>query len=85
LIESEHRQALTKFLQDYSVPAQALHFVDATPIMALEEQVTELNAEIIALGAMSRSRLSEILIGSTAEQVLDFIDADILVLKTPSD
>jgi universal stress protein E len=81
VIKSEHSAALTQFLSTYSVPAQQQHFVDATPIMALEKEVDELAPDIIALGAMSRSRLSEMLIGSTAEQVLDFVKTDMLVLK----
>ena len=82
LIKAEHSQALTEFLADYSVPENRLHFVDATPIMALEKEADELSPDIIAMGAMSRSRLSELLIGSTAEQVLDFINTDILILKS---
>jgi universal stress protein E len=81
VIKSEHSTALTEFLSGYSVPALQLHFVDATPIMALEKLFDELGPDIIAMGAMSRSRLSEMLIGSTAEQVLDFINTDILILK----
>jgi universal stress protein E len=80
-IKSEHNEALTEFLAGYSIPETLLHFVDATPIMALEKEADEIDPDIIAMGAMSRSRLSEMLIGSTAEQVLDFINTDILILK----
>ncbi len=81
LIKSEHSESLTEFLAGYAIPEARLHFVDATPIMALEKEADELSPDIIAMGAMSRSRLSEMLIGSTAEQVLDFINTDVLILK----
>jgi len=81
VIRSEHSNALEEFLKSYSIEAHELHFVDATPIMALEKEAEELEPDIIAMGAMSRSRLSEILIGSTAEQVMDFVPIDILIVK----
>lgn len=85
VIKSEHSDALTQFLSSYSIPEEHVHFDDATPIMALEKEADELAPDIIAMGAMSRSRLSEMLIGSTAEQVLDFINTDTLILKfTPA-
>lgn len=85
VIKSEHSDALTQFLSSYSIPEEHVHFIDATPIMALEKEADELAPDIIAMGAMSRSRLSEMLIGSTAEQVLDFVNTDILIFKfTPA-
>jgi nucleotide-binding universal stress UspA family protein len=35
----------------------------------------------VVMGAISRSTLSEMLIGSTAEKVIDFMSTDILVIK----
>jgi universal stress protein E len=84
IIKSEHSEALTEFLSTYNVPSKAVHFIDATPIMALEKEIDELTPAVVAMGSMSRSRISEMLIGSTAEQVMDFINTDILVLKSAS-
>lgn len=81
VIQTEHRKAMDELLSDYSVPAGQLHFEDETPIVALEKVADELSADVVVMGAISRSRLSEMLIGSTAEKVLDFMDTDILVIK----
>ncbi len=81
IIESEHRKAMDGFLSDYSVPAERLHFMDETPMAALQQKIRELKTNILVMGAISRSRLSEMLIGSTAERVLDFLDTDVLVIK----
>jgi universal stress protein E len=35
------------------------------------------------MGAVSRSALERMLIGQTAEQVLDAVDCDVLVVKPP--
>ena len=81
VIESEHRQAMDDFLSDYSLPSERIHFMDETPIAALQQKTRELKTDILVMGAISRSRLSEMLIGSTAEKVLDFLGTDLLVIK----
>jgi universal stress protein E len=35
------------------------------------------------MGAVSRSRLERLLIGNTAEHVLDELDCDVLIVKPP--
>ena len=41
----------------------------------------ERRADLMVMGAVSRSRLREIFIGSTAERVLDHLPCDVLVVK----
>ncbi len=41
------------------------------------------SADIVTLGAVSRSRLARSLIGHTAERVFDAMDCDLLVVKPP--
>lgn len=81
VIQTEHRKALDELLADYSIPPEQLHFLDQTPIYALEKTAEELPADVVVMGAISRSRLSEMLVGSTAEKVIDFMDTDILIVK----
>ena len=38
-------------------------------------------ASLVVMGAVSRSRLRQLLIGSTAESVLDRLECDVLVVK----
>lgn len=40
-------------------------------------------AQIVALGAVSRSRIERALIGHTAERVLDELECDVLIVKPP--
>jgi len=41
-------------------------------------------ASLVVMGAVSRSRLRQLLVGSTAESVLDSLDCDVLVLRGPA-
>jgi universal stress protein E len=43
----------------------------------------EVNADIVAMGAISRSALQRLFVGSTAERVLERLPCDILVVKPP--
>lgn len=81
VIETEHRAALDALMANYSIPASHVHFVDKTPTIAIDQQLNAQHADIVVMGALARSRLYELLIGSTAEQVLDFLKVDILVVK----
>jgi len=81
VIESEHRKVLDDLLSSYAIKPEQLHFVDETPVAALQQETYKLKTDILVMGAISRSRLSEMLIGSTAEKVLDFLGTDVLIIK----
>ena len=48
---------------------------------SLPALVEQLNASVVAMGAVSRSRLDRVLIGNTAERLLDHLECDVLVVK----
>ena len=79
-IKEAHSEAFTELLSDYNFEEKYIHLVDETPIDALQHYVESLHTDVIVMGAISRSRLSEVLIGSTAERVIDYIKNDILIL-----
>jgi universal stress protein E len=43
--------------------------------------VDETGADVVVIGAVSRSGLKRIALGSTAERVLDFVPSDLLIVK----
>jgi universal stress protein E len=49
----------------------------------LEAVVSRVGAQIVVMGAISRSGLRRIFIGNTAERVLDALSCDVLVVKPP--
>jgi universal stress protein E len=51
--------------------------VEVLPRVAAEDQV-----DLVVMGAVSRSRLREVFIGSTAERVLDRLPCDVLVIRS---
>lgn len=80
-IRKEHGEAFEALLSDYDIDESQKHFIDETPVYALDEYCQKLQTDIVVMGAVSRSRLQEALIGSTAEKVLDYIKVDVLIVK----
>jgi universal stress protein E len=48
---------------------------------AIEEVATQTHSALVVMGALSRSGLKRLLIGNTAERVLDRLSCDVLVIK----
>jgi universal stress protein E len=75
------REAAADLMQECGVPPDNLH-IDANEIhKALPELVEAMGADIVVMGAVSRSRLDRFLIGNTAEKLLDRLAQDVLVVK----
>ncbi len=76
-----HSKAMEDLLADYSIPADAVHLIDETPVNAIMQCKETLKPDIIVIGALSRSRLSEAIIGNTADRILDYVKSDLLIIK----
>ena len=83
-VKSEHSKAFDDLLKDYSIDKDHQHLIDETPLYALKDYSEESNSDIVVMGAISRSRLSEALIGSTTDAALDYIKKDLLIIKPAS-
>jgi universal stress protein E len=60
------------------------HLVCGDPAVELPRLARSLRAGLVVMGAASRSGLKRIFIGNTAERVLDSLQCDVLVVKSPS-
>jgi universal stress protein E len=83
-LEKRHREALADLLGDYPLPEAQIHVHQGTPQDLLPVLAEKLSADLCVLGAVSRSALKRIFVGSTAERVLDQMPCDLLIIK-PAD
>jgi universal stress protein E len=60
-----------------------IHVVWGEPSETLPRFAHSLNADVMVMGAVSRSGLERVFIGYTAERVLDALECDVLVVKPP--
>jgi universal stress protein E len=68
---------------EYAVNAGNIHLEMGGPAEMLPRCAMQLNADIVAMGAISRSGIKRMFIGSTAEDVLERLPCDALIVKTP--
>ena len=80
-ILAHHQGMMDEFARDHHVPTEQTHVVEGLPEDVLPEIAEQLDAELILLGSLGRTGWSAALIGNTAEQVVDGLHCDLLVLK----
>jgi universal stress protein E len=87
MVQQARRRASAKFdrtLGSVKVPKSRRYLLAARPIEAIAETARRTRSAIVVMGALSRSGLSRLLIGNTAERILDELLCDILVIKPSS-
>lgn len=70
------------FANRMHLPQAARHFVTRDPVFAIPRTASRLGADVVVMGAVSRSGLKRIFIGNTAERVLEALPCDVLVVKS---
>ncbi len=79
-IHKTHEDALNELLKDIDIPESSVHLIDEKPMNAIVHCQESLGADITVTGALSRSRLAEMIIGNTASRVLDYLKSDLLIV-----
>ncbi|HUI62089.1 MAG TPA: universal stress protein [Steroidobacteraceae bacterium] len=68
----------------HKIPGHLVEVLEGDTAELLPGVAWNESAQIVALGAVSRSRLGRALIGHTAERLLDALVCDVLVVKPPA-
>jgi len=72
---------LSEITATHAVDPARIQLEQGSAAEVLPRVAESLGASLLVMGAVSRSRLQEIFLGSTAERVLDRIGCDVLVVK----
>jgi universal stress protein E len=79
--ERRIRAAIDRLGERGTVPPSRRHLIVGDVSSALQDTINETKAPIVVMGAVSRSGIRRLLIGNTAERVLDRLGADVLIIK----
>ena len=88
--EKKRREWLAELVQQFksSLPAgdaetfnPELELLHGDPVTAIPELVHQLNADVLAMGTLSRSGLGGMLIGNTAEAILNRVNCSVVTFK----
>jgi universal stress protein E len=72
---------LGQIVGQHTLPAQRIRLEQGSAADVIPRVVERLGADVLVMGAVSRSRLQELFVGSTAERILEHISCDVLVVK----
>jgi universal stress protein E len=75
------RKALAAEVARQPLPSHQLSVVEGSAREAIPLAAKQTKASIVVMGALSRSGFKRLLIGNTAEAVLDALECDVLVIK----
>lgn len=80
-IEARYREHCKAFQSEYDISNERLHIVEGPADVHIPQTAKQLKASVVVMGTVARTGLSGVLIGNTAEVVLDSLETDVLVLK----
>lgn len=81
-LEGVHNAAVENLLIDFPEATGRVRIAEGRAEHKLPEYTREIHADVVVMGAVARSPLKRIFIGSTAEKVLDRLGCDILIIKS---
>ncbi|MBM5812238.1 MAG: hypothetical protein FJ191_09785 [Gammaproteobacteria bacterium] len=84
LVEQQRATAEREFdamLEPWGLPARRRHLRSGVPASEIAALAAQIEAGLVVMGAVSRSGLRRLFIGSTAERTIDAVACDVLVLK----
>jgi universal stress protein E len=77
----EHTAAVHELTDPMKLPRERVHIPHGGARDQLVSLTESLPADLVVMGAVSRSGIKRLFIGSTAEEVLDRLPCDVLIVK----
>lgn len=81
IMEARHAEALRALTQQFQLSEDRVHLVAGVAGDVLPQIAREHAVDLVVMGSLTRSRLENAMVGSTAEKVLDHLSCDVLVIK----
>jgi universal stress protein E len=78
---AEVRKAFDKLVKPFALGPKRAHLRAGSAGVEIPALAEEIDAGVVVMGAVSRSGLKRLFIGSTAERVIDHLPCDVLVIK----
>jgi universal stress protein E len=81
--QKQAQAQLETLLKKHSVPRARRHLLAQYPVKAIPMTARKVKADLVVMGAVSRSGLKRLFIGNTAENLINELGCDILIVKPP--
>jgi universal stress protein E len=80
-MRAEHTEVVERLCKKHGVPAEHTHIHQGGTRQLLLTLTEQLRADAVVMGAISRSGLKGLFLGNTAEDVLDRLHCDLIIVK----
>jgi universal stress protein E len=80
-ITEQHRDECEHYAEKYNINDDHIHITEGDPDDVVEIMAKEIEADLIVIGTVAREGLSGVLLGNTAERIVDRVSCDVLVIK----
>ena len=83
ITRSKHKKAFDTLLADYAMSSddQTVHLIKGEAASTIRTLSRELQSDLVVMGSIGRTGIPGLIIGNTAEEVMQNIDASILAVK----
>ena len=80
-VKRHHEKAMLEYAERFNLDHSVLHLEEGLAEEVIPQCADLINASLVILGTVGRTGLSAALLGNTAEQVIDKLKCDVLVLR----
>ncbi|MEH6713793.1 MAG: universal stress protein UspE [Paraglaciecola polaris] len=80
-VKDHHKHAMSRHAQKHDIPERCSHIEQGLPEDVIPALADKIDAELVILGTVGRQGISGVLIGNTAEHVIDKLNCDVLAIK----
>jgi universal stress protein E len=83
-VKAQHTNAVYALTDGRGIGREQVHVEQGGPRAQLPALTDRLRADVVVMGAVSRRGLARVFLGNTAEDVLDRLGCDLLIVKPPA-
>jgi universal stress protein E len=83
-VEAAHKASLAELVEGYELPDDRVHLLQGDAADKIADVIEANDIGVVVAGAISRSWLDRLLVGSTAESLLDAVSCDLVLLEAKS-
>ena len=80
-ITEQHKTECEYYAKKYNINDDHIHITEGDPDDVVEMMAKEIEADLVVIGSVAREGLSGVLLGNTAERIVDRVSCDVLVIK----
>lgn len=80
-LRAKHVEATTALVKSHGVAESRIHVLDGGARELLTALVGKLHADFVVMGAVSRNAVRRLFLGSSAEQIMNDLPCDLLIVK----